>query len=62
MVKFRKTLDREMKRLTKTGNGTVKKQVEALTDEDEELFWSKEDHSLKSLLNTIFHLISFTTV
>ena len=62
MVKFRKTLDREMKRLTKTGNGTVKKQVEALTDEDEELFWSKEDHSPKSLLNTIFHLISFTTV
>ena len=29
---FRKTLDREMMRLTKTGNGTVKKQAEALTD------------------------------
>ena len=58
---FRKTLDREMRRLTKTGNSTVKKQEEALTDEDEELRWSKEDHSPKSLLNTI-RLISFTTV
>ena len=59
---FRKTLDREMKRLTKTGNGTLKQQAEALTDEDKELFWSKEDHSPKSLLNTMFHLISFATV
>ena len=45
---FRKTLDREMMRLTKTGNGTVKKQAEALTDEDEELLWSNEDQFLQS--------------
>ena len=45
---FRKTLDREMMRLTRTGNGTVKKQAEALTDEDEELLWSKEDQFLQS--------------
>ena len=45
---FRKTLDREMMRLTKTGNGTVKKQAKALTDEDEELLWSKEDQLLQS--------------
>ena len=45
---FRKTLDREMMGLTKTGNGTVKKQAEALTDEDEELLWSKEDQFLQS--------------
>ena len=45
---FRKTLDREMMRLSKTGNGTVKKQVEALTDEDKELLWSKEDQFLQS--------------
>ena len=44
---FRKTLDREMMRLTKTGNGTVKKQAEGLTDEDEELLWSKEDQFLQ---------------
>ena len=38
---------------------TVKKQAEALTDEDEELLWSKGflgDHSPKSLLNTIFYM------
>ena len=45
---FRKTLDREMMRLTKTGNGTVKKQAEALTEEDEELLWSYEDQFLQS--------------
>ena len=45
---FRKTLDREMMRPTKTGNGTVKKQAEALTDEDEELLWSKEDQFFQS--------------
>ena len=63
---FRKTLDGEMKRLTKTGKSTVKKMQaeQALTDEDEELLWSKGflgDHSPKSLLNAIFHLISFTS-
>ena len=47
---FRKTLDREMMRLTKTGNGTVKKQAEALTDEDEELLWSKEDQFLQTFI------------
>ena len=45
---FRKTLDREMMRPTKTGNGTVKKQTEALTDENEEFLWSKEDQFLQS--------------
>ena len=34
-------------RLTITGNGTAKKQAEALTDEDEELLWSKEDQFLQ---------------
>ena len=36
---------------------------QALTEKDIELLWSKGflgDHSPKSLLNTIFHLISFT--
>ena len=48
-----------MKRLTKTGKGTIKKQAEALTDEDKELLWSTGflgDHSPKSLLNTIFYM------
>ena len=52
-------LDGEMKRLTKTGKGTAKKQAEALTDKDKDLLWSKGflgDHSPKSLLNTIFYM------
>ena len=56
---FRKTLNGEMKRLTETGKDTIKKQVEALTDKDEELLWSKGflgDHSPKSILNTIFYI------
>ena len=51
---FRKTLDREMKRLTKTGNGTVKKQVEALTDEVKSFFGVK-----KIILQSHYSIPSF---
>ena len=56
---FRATLDAEMKRLKQAGVGSRAQQVEALSDADEDLLWSKKilgDHSPKALLNTVFFL------
>lgn len=54
---FRASLDAEMKRLQSAGIGSVKKQAEPVTIEEEELLWQKillGDHSPQSLLNTMF--------
>ena len=53
------TLDAEMKRLKSMGLGAVKKQAEPITEEEEELLWSKGllgDHSPRSLVNTMVYM------
>ena len=56
---FRASLDAEMKRLQTAGIGSVKKQAEPLTIEEEELLWQKKllgDHNPQSLLNTMMYM------
>ena len=53
------TLDAEMKRLKGRGLGVVKKQAEPITEEEEELLWSKAplgDHSPRALANTMVYM------
>ena len=55
-VRFRTTLDAEMKRLQSQGIGSQKKQAEIITADEEDLLWKEQilgDHSPKSLLDTI---------
>ena len=57
--KFRISLDAEMKRLQSAGVGTMKRQAEPLTLEEEELLWEKRvlgDHSPKALLNSMMFM------
>ena len=56
---FRASLDAEMKRLQIAGIGSIKKQAEPLTIEEEELLWQKKllgDHNPQSLLNTMMYM------
>ena len=53
---FRSSLDAEMKRLQAAGIGSVRKQAEPITMDEEELLWEKNilgDHSPEALLNTM---------
>ena len=53
------TLDAEMKRLNAIGLCVVKKQAEPITEEEEELLWSKAllgDHSPRALVNTMVYM------
>lgn len=53
------SLDAEMKRLQFAGIGSVKKQGEPLTKEEEEQLWKKKilgDHSSTALLNTVMFM------
>ena len=55
-VDFRSSLDAELKRLQASGVGSVRKQAEPLTLEEEELLWEKRllgDHSPEASLNTM---------
>ena len=57
---FRTTLDAEMKRLQHKGIGSKVRQAEALSEDDEEILWSKGllgDHSPQALLNTMVFMI-----
>ena len=57
---FRTTLDAEMKRLQHKGIGSKVRQAEALSEDDEEILWSKGllgDHSPQALLNTMVLMI-----
>ena len=57
---FQDSLDAEMKRLTSKGLGCEIKQAEPITEEEEELMWSKGvlgDTDPKTLLNTLFFLL-----
>ena len=54
--KFQATLDGEMKRLQSLGLGSKKRQAEIITEEEEELLWSKGalgDETPQQLLDTI---------
>ena len=56
---FRSSLDAEMKKLQSAGVGSVKKQAEPLTMDEEEQLWEKKilgDHSPKALLNTMMFM------
>jgi hypothetical protein len=56
---FRCSLDAEMKRLQSKGVGSVHKQAEPFTTEEEELLWEKKilgDHSPDALLNTMVYM------
>ena len=56
---FRSSLDAEMKRLQSKGVGSVHKQAEPFTTEEEELLWGNKilgDHSPEALLNTIIYM------
>ena len=56
---FRGSLDAEMKRLQSKGLGSVHRQAEAITEDEEELLWEEKilgDHSPQSLLNTIIYM------
>ena len=56
---FRSSLDAEMKRLQSKGVGSVHKQAEPFTTEEEELLWENKilgDHSPEALLNTIIYM------
>lgn len=58
-AEFRVSLDAEMKRLQSKGLGSVHRQAEPFTPEEEELLWEKKilgDHSPQSLLNTIIFM------
>ena len=62
---FRSSLDAEMKRLQSAGMGSVKKQAEPLTLEEEEQLWEKKilsDHSPKALLNTIMFMNGYISL
>ena len=53
---FKASLDSEMKRLQQKGAGSQKKQAEILTENEEEMLWSKGflgDSSPQSLLDTM---------
>ena len=53
---FRASLDAEMKRLSKEGVGSKKKQAEIITEEEEELLWEKGvlgDETPQRLLDTV---------
>ena len=55
-AEFRTTLDAEMKCLQQKGLGSKGQQAEPLTEEEEEILWSKEllgDHSPQALLKTM---------
>ena len=55
-TEFRTTLDAEMKRLQQKGLGSKRREAEPLTEEEEEILWSKGllgDHSPQALLNTM---------
>ena len=57
---FQDSLDAEMKRLTVKGLGCEIKQAETITDDEEQLMWTKGvlgDTDRKTLLNTLFFLI-----
>ena len=57
--RFRSSLDAEMKRLQSAGIGSVKKQAEPLTIEEEERLWENKilgDHNPKALLNTMMYM------
>ena len=48
-----------MKRLQSKGLGSVHRQAEAITEDEEELLWKEKilgDHSPQSLLNTIIYM------
>ena len=56
---FRVSLDAEMKRLQSKGVGSVHKQAEPFTMEEEELLWERKilgDHSPEALLNTMIYM------
>ena len=56
---FRSSLDAEMKRLQSKGIGSVHKQAEPFTKEEEELLWENKilgDHSPEALLNTMIYM------
>ena len=55
---FRSSLDAEMNRLQSVGVGSVKKQAEPLTTDEEEQLWEKilGGHSPKALLNTMMFM------
>ena len=53
---LKSSLDAEMKKIQASGKGSIKKQAEPLSLEEEELLWEKKllgDHSPEALLNTI---------
>ena len=53
---LKSSLDAEMKKIQSSGKGSIKKQAEPLSLEEEELLWEKKllgDHSPETLLNTI---------
>lgn len=57
---FQDSLDAEMKRLTAKGLGCEIKQAEPITEDEEQLMWTKGvlgDTDPKTLLNTLFFLI-----
>ena len=57
-IEFRASLDSEMKRLQSTGLGSVKRQAEVITEEDEETLWRKGllgDHTPQVLLDSIVY-------
>ena len=59
-VDFRRTLDAEMKRLQQKGLGSKKQQAEPITEQEEELLWSKGllgEDSPQVLLNTMVYMI-----
>ena len=59
-INFRRTLDAEMKRLQQKGLGSKKRQAEPITEQEEELLWSKGllgDGSPQVLLNTMVYMI-----
>jgi len=59
-VDFCRKLDAEMKRLQQKGLGSQKQQAEPITEQEEELLWSKGllgDDSPQVLLNTMVYMI-----
>ena len=59
-IDFGRTLDAEMKRLQQKGLGSKKRQAEPITEQEEQLLWSKGllgDDSPQVLLNTMVYMI-----
>ena len=59
---LKSSLDAEMKKIQAFGKGSIKKQAEPLSLEEEELFWEKKllgDHNPETLLNTIVFMNGF---